>query len=340
MATIENLVHRRLATLPSGKDTVDVRKMTTSTWRLAVAGGMAGMITNTVLHPLDTVKTVRQANPKIFRGVLPTIITLIRTRGIHSLYAGIVPALIGSALSSALYFSAYERARLFLGAMTHAGHKRATLTALSAACGNITSSVLFVPKEVVKQRMQVASAQSSDFLTVATGVWRTYGVRGLYQGYKATLLRNIPSTMLRFALYEELKVRIRHFNERRYRSKSVSSSSSPDASATQLLIAGALSGAFASTLTTPMDVLKTRFATGAFPPRTTIPSAFLSIVRDQGLAGLFVGVRPRALWAALFAAVGFSSYEACKTLFSPKNGSKLVSVRPEYSVHQLKFVEK
>lgn len=289
-------------------------------WRLALSGGLAGMLTNTILHPLDTVKTVRQADPKSFHGVWPTMLTLIQTRGIPSLYAGIAPALIGSALSSALYFATYERAKTALNAIKHAAPKRVIFTALAAACGNVASSLLFVPKEVVKQRMQVASAKSSDFFSVATGVWKTYGLRGLYQGYKATLLRNIPSTMLRFVIYEELKVRFRRFNAARGGRRFLSFSGDwVDISPGQLVIAGALAGALASSITTPMDVLKTRFATGAFPPRTSIPSALTSIIRDHGISGLYVGIRPRALWAALFAGIGFSTYEACKAWILPSN---------------------
>ncbi|CAM9801279.1 unnamed protein product, partial [Discosporangium mesarthrocarpum] len=35
---------------------------------------------------------------------------------------------------------------------------------------------------------------------------RTQGLRGLYKGYWATLSRNVPSAVIRFSLYEELKL--------------------------------------------------------------------------------------------------------------------------------------
>lgn len=302
---------RRSAIFLSCTDAAKQLRMATNipVWRLAIAGGLAGMFTNAALHPLDTVKTVRQANPATFRGVIPTFVALVRTRGFFSLYAGITPALVGSALSSALYFSAYEAAKHAFAVSTRALQTRVTFTALSAACGNIASSVLFVPKEVVKQRMQSA-VDGAHFFTVASNLVRTSGARGLYRGYKATLLRNIPSTMLRFAIYEEVKILLRNMRARNDSSTGRKSTAS-DMNG-ELILAGAIAGAIASTLTTPMDVLKTRFATGAFPPQTSLPTAFRSIVREHGLPGLFVGVRPRAIWAALFAAIGFSSYEMCK----------------------------
>ncbi|PXF48072.1 Protein MITOFERRINLIKE 1, chloroplastic [Gracilariopsis chorda] len=277
------------------------------TWRLAAAGGMAGMLTNTLLHPLDTVKTVRQADPTHFRGMAPTLLKIIRTRGPFALYAGIVPALIGSAFSSALYFGAYEMVKGALAQMSPYSFQkprtRIPLTALSAACGNVASSVLFVPKEVVKQRMQSA-VDPGNFFGAAKNVLAASGISGLYRGYKATLLRNIPSTMLRFAIYEEAKLAIRRLKRE---------NSDKPLTFPEVIAAGSIAGVASSACTTPMDVLKTRFATGAIKPGTAILPAIRDIVGRDGVPGLFVGIRPRIVWAALFAAIGFSSYEVCKS---------------------------
>lgn len=307
-----NLPRSRHAIFLSSSDVVKQSHVVSvvPAWRLAVAGGLAGMFTNAALHPLDTVKTVRQANPAAFRGVIPTLVTLIRTRGPFSLYAGIMPALVGSALSSALYFSAYEAAKRVFLVSKRAMRTRVVFTALSAACGNVASSVLFVPKEVVKQRMQSA-VDGQRFLTVVSNLVRTSGARGLYRGYQATLLRNVPSTMIRFALYEEVKCFMQAMRRRDDAHDGVSTER-PDL-AVDLVSAGAVAGALASAITTPMDVIKTRFATGAFPSQTSLLSAFGNIVREHGVSGLFVGIRPRILWSALFAAIGFSSYEVCKS---------------------------
>lgn len=271
--------------------------------RLAAAGALAGMFTNTILHPLDTVKTLRQTDPTAYRGVLPSITTIIRKRGPLALYAGIAPALVGSALSSALYFGVYELIKSNLQTKTPsaftARRTRAPLTALSAACGNLASSLLFVPKEVVKQRMQAGLSHGS-FFSAAAAVVRTSGPRALYRGYKATLLRNIPSTMIRFAIYEELKLLAARASPRR------------TLSPPEYLTAGALAGAFSSACTTPMDVVKTRFATGQIKPGTGVFTALVNVVRADGVPGLFVGLRPRIIWSAMFAAIGFSTYEFCK----------------------------
>lgn len=283
-------------------------------WRLALAGGIAGAISNTLLHPLDTVKTVRQSDPSSYRGVLRTAGLIARTRGPGALYAGLGPALLGSALSSALYFGSYEAAKQRLKPALRGA--RVAAHACSAVCGNVASSILFVPKEVVKQRMQagvsvtgsVAIAGASagaGFVNAARSVVAETGVLGLYRGYKATLLRNIPSTMLRFVLFEEFR-------------RKVAANTNPDArrplSLAQYLVAGALAGAIASGITTPLDVVKTRIATGRIKFGTGVLSALRTIHCTEGVRGLYAGVRPRVLWSALGTGVGFGSYELCKSL--------------------------
>ena len=267
-------------------------------WRLALAGGIAGAISNSLLHPLDTIKTVRQYDPKSFKGVITTGRNIINQRGIGALYSGLLPALLGSAISSALYFGAYEFSKRRL--TKHIAAPRQLLHGVSAVCGNVASSVLFVPKEVVKSRMQ-AGVEQAKFINAFRGTIHNHGIFGLYRGYKATLLRNIPSTVLRFVLFEEFR-RVVQGDARNPRNLA------------QFLLAGALAGGIASGITTPLDVVKTRLSTGVLSTGTNVLPALKHIAVSQGVRGLYVGVRPRVLWSALGTGVGFGSYELCKAL--------------------------
>ena len=72
------------------------------------------------------------------------------------------------------------------------------------------------------------------------------GISGLYAGYLATLLRNIPSAVIRFAVYEELKVYL------------------GDSGWWRIMASGAVAGVASSVLTTPFDVIKTRVRIALF----------------------------------------------------------------------------
>lgn len=95
-----------------------------------------------------------------------------RSRGPRGLYGGVIPAVIGAIPSSALYFGTYEciKRRLKNAAINDEDFARTNLGVcdrhrlqpaipmISAACGNMVSSLIFVPKEIVKQKRQAAVA--------------------------------------------------------------------------------------------------------------------------------------------------------------------------------------
>lgn len=274
--------------------------------RTAIAGALAGATTSVILHPIDTAKTVRQAAPKATRGLLiPTLVQLVQRRGYGALYAGAIPAILGSAPSSALYFGTYEFLRATLLAMRR-GPPRLACNMIAAATGNLVSSIFFVPKEVIKQRMQTGQfgTQLIPALREMTSA-SNGGIASLYAGYHATLLRNVPSNMLRFSVYEELKAILRK--------RATGKPEQDGLSVPQQIVVGAVAGMFASGATTPMDVVKTRFATASrSKPSTSLYGLVREIVRHEGPSGLFVGLRARLVWSALFSSIGFSTYEIFK----------------------------
>ena len=77
------------------------------------------------------------------------------------LYRGIFPAMLGAMPSSALYFGTYECVKRRLSSLATpqtSGRPDASLRPfmhlLAASSGNAMSSMLFVPKEFVKQQLQ------------------------------------------------------------------------------------------------------------------------------------------------------------------------------------------
>jgi solute carrier family 25 S-adenosylmethionine transporter 26 len=217
--------------------------------------------------------------------------------------------------SSALYFGAYETTKTAL--QTRLAYdenslwNRLWVFGLSAASGNILSSAAFVPKELIKQQMQYTG---TNMQTTVLGVLRKDGPSGLYRGYQATLIRNIPSAVLRFAIYEEIK-RVWNQDEQ----------PAPIGFSWKLFIAGAVAGAVASGVMTPVDVLKTRLSTGTCP--VDARSCFQYVVEQEGWKGLYAGAGSRMAFSGLFSAIGFGSFEAAKCWLG-------VSDRPDASSQQ------
>ena len=252
-----------------------------TTLRVAVAGGIAGATGTLVLYPLDTAKTLRQSNPEKYRDVRMALQEMVQGHagkyhniGMQQAYSGVLSAVLFSIPSSALYFGAYETAKTFLMSKFSDKDKsklqlrtRLTIHGLAAASGNIASSIIFVPKEYIKQQMQVSKGQLM-LMDVVKSTFQTKGITGFYKAYSSTIMRNIPSAILRFALYEELN---RAFSSHRHRHHDNNDNNNDPSLSSSIRIMplcflhGALAGAMSSGTMTPLDVVKPRIATNAVP---------------------------------------------------------------------------
>ncbi|XP_023849844.1 S-adenosylmethionine mitochondrial carrier protein isoform X2 [Salvelinus namaycush] len=159
-----------------------------------VAGGCAGMCVDLTLFPLDTIKTRLQSQQGF-----------TKAGGFRGIYAGVPSAAIGSFPNAAAFFVTYESTKSILGAhgALSAPHMAPVTHMLGASLGEVVACLIRVPTEVVKQRTQ--ASLSSNTYQVLLATLREEGVRGLYRGYKSTVLREIPFSLVQFPLWEYLK---------------------------------------------------------------------------------------------------------------------------------------
>ncbi|CAN1842440.1 S-adenosylmethionine carrier 1, chloroplastic/mitochondrial, partial [Linum perenne] len=156
-----------------------------------IAGGAAGVVVETALYPIDTIKTRLQAarggGKIVWKG----------------LYSGLAGNIAGVLPASALFVGVYEPVKQKLLQVVPENFSAfAHLTA--GAIGGLAASFVRVPTEVVKQRMQTgqfSSAPSAVRLIVAKE-----GFKGLYAGFGAFLLRDLPFDALQFCIYEQIRI--------------------------------------------------------------------------------------------------------------------------------------
>lgn len=121
------------------------------------------------------------------------------------------------------------------------------------------ASILYVPSEVLKTRLQLQGRYNNPFFysgynykstwDAARTIVRTEGVGALYSGYKATIIRDLPFSALQFACYEQL------------RRLAIDTTGTHDIGIGLEVATAVSAGGIAGTITCPLDVVKTRTQT-------------------------------------------------------------------------------
>lgn len=162
-----------------------------------ISGGMAGLVVDVVLFPIDTIKTRLQSEKRFWRA-----------GGFRGIYNGLGPAAAGSVPSAALFFCTYESMKKLLAPYAH-GQQTHLVHMSSSAIAEVVACLVRVPVEIAKQRRQVASTkyQHIGATRILIQAYQTEGVfRGLYRGFGATVLREIPFAFIQYPLWEYFKL--------------------------------------------------------------------------------------------------------------------------------------
>ncbi|KAL7594686.1 S-adenosylmethionine carrier 1, chloroplastic/mitochondrial [Lactuca sativa] len=265
----------------------------------AVAGAAAGVVVESALYPLDTIKTRLQA----VRGGGQIIL--------KGLYSGLAGNLAGVLPASAIFIGVYEPTKQKL--LKICPENLSALAHLTAgAVGGAASSIIRVPTEVVKQRMQTghfASAPDAVRLIVAKE-----GFKGLFAGYSSFLLRDLPFDAIQFCIYEQLRIG--------YKLAAKRNLSDPENA-----VIGAFAGAITGAVTTPLDVIKTRLMVqGSGNQYKSISHCVSTILKEEGPSAFLKGMGPRVLWIGIGGSIFFGVLEKTKQLLAerrPTDSNKL-----------------
>eukprot|EP00158_Paraphelidium_tribonemae_P007306 Partr_v1_DN28189_c0_g1_i1_m55492 putative solute carrier family 25 (mitochondrial iron transporter), member len=293
---------------------------------------------------------------------LPTFIrSVVGAEGLGALWRGVGSMVLGAGPAHALYFATYEESkRRLIDSRTI--ENPLVAAAVAGAAATIVADAFMNPFDVVKQRMQMGYATTETCLTNCSvpsstsacsppssaavlryrSIWHcfthtlsTEGVAAFYVSYPATLAMTIPFVSINFSAYEFMRRELHPVIWR------MSSSSSGDASGYDAhayspmthVVAGAVAGAVASFLTTPMDVSKTLLQTRGVSTcphirsASTLGDAFGIIWAREGFRGFWRGVGARVISSMPAAGVSWLTYEYFKWIL---HGRQYFEAKQEY----------
>ncbi|KAJ3015960.1 hypothetical protein HKX48_004299 [Thoreauomyces humboldtii] len=276
-----------------------------------LGGGVSGLAACVLLQPLDLVKTRLQQHhstlpplpmanaPLLARSTLWSVATqVVRSESLTGLWRGTVPTIFRNVPGSALYFGCLERSRSILGAL---GVGRSTANLAAGAGSRVAVGLLLMPITVVKVRFESDLYRYKTVLGAVRGIVADGGVRGLFAGSGATVLRDAPHAGLYVLFYEHSKTLLKA-------ALPPSAGATPTSTWGVHMAAAGASGIAATVATNPFDVLKTRMQLD--PARyATMPATAWKIATEERISGFFAGMLPRLLRKTVSAAITWTIYE-------------------------------
>eukprot|EP00889_Picochlorum_renovo_P003939 jgi/Picre1/30969/NNA_006328.t1 len=248
----------------------------------AIAGGIAGAITATVVCPLDVLKTRLQVQSRAalaHQGIGGGLSKILRDEGARGLYRGLNPTLFALLPNWAVYFTVYERLKSAVGMRLSPNSSTGPGVHMIAAAGAGAATMLITnPLWVVKTRLQTQTGLGPS-------------------------LFGVMHVVIQFPLYESLKKEIS--NRRIARDPK----SDGELTLPELVFTSAASKMVASTATYPHEVVRSRMHVSGSGAFSGLASTCRTIITEGGLLGFYQGCLTNLLRTTPAAAVTFTSFE-------------------------------
>ncbi|KAI0444579.1 mitochondrial carrier domain-containing protein [Xylaria telfairii] len=285
-------------------------------------GSVAGAFGAFMVYPIDLVKTRMQnqrgADPgqRLYKNSVDCFRKVVANEGFRGLYSGILPQLVGVAPEKAIKLTVNDIVR---GAFTDkkSGHIGLPYEIFAGGAAGGCQVVFTNPLEIVKIRLQVQGemVKANEGAQKRSAMWivRNLGLKGLYKGASACLLRDVPFSAIYFPTYSHLKKDL--FGE----------SPTKKLGIVQLLAAGAIAGMPAAYLTTPCDVIKTRLQVEARKGDTNytgLRHAAQTILKEEGFKAFFKGGPARILRSSPQFGFTLAAYEVLQSVLPFPGTSK------------------
>lgn len=266
-----------------------------------VAGSLSGTCSTFLFQPLDLVKTRVQSSINVGPrpiGMLTVVSTVVQQERVVGLWRGLVPSISRCVPGIGIYFSTIHYLK---------GHfetsKKPLESVLIGASARSVAAITMLPFTVLKTRYESGEFPYKSMTRAVFKIYGTEGLKGLFSGLTATLMRDVPFSGLYFMFYTQFK----------QMNMGVPDSKLPMFHFT----CGVTAGMMASIITQPADVIKTHMQ--LYPKKFgRIRHAVIHVYERDGIDGFWRGILPRTIRRTLMAALAWTVYEEVSKSFGLK----------------------
>ncbi|VEN36516.1 unnamed protein product [Callosobruchus maculatus] len=242
-------------------------------------GGLASAGAACCTHPLDLLKVQLQTQQEGKTTLVGLTKNIVKKHGVLALYNGLSASLLRQLTYSTTRFALYELTKQHINADSF--YKKVLIAAVSGAAGGFVGT----PADMVNVRMQndmkLPMEQRRNYKHALDGLFRVYreeGLARLFSGASTATSRAVLMTIGQLSFYDQIKMMILRttwFKD----------------NMTTHFVCSLMAGGIATTLTQPLDVLKTR-AMNAKPGEYKNLFAIVIHTAKLGPLGFFKGYVP------------------------------------------------
>ncbi|CAL4956429.1 unnamed protein product [Urochloa decumbens] len=290
----------------------------------AVAGGSAGVISATVLCPLDVIKTRLQVYglpSNLSSGTAPpgrVIISgfqqILKNEGFPGLYRGLSPTIVALFPTWAVTFSVYNHVKGLLHSEDGNNCELSVqANVLAASCAGIATATATNPLWVVKTRLQTQGMRPGvvpyqSILSALQRIAKEEGIRGLYSGLLPSLV-GVAHVAIQLPVYEKVKL---YFAKR-------DNTTVDKLSPTQVAMCSSGSKVAASIITYPHEVVRSKLQEQGRDHHgatrySGVTDCIKQVYKNEGFPGFYRGCATNLLRTTPNAVITFTSYEMINRL--------------------------
>lgn len=169
-------------------------------------GSVAGIISQTIVFPLDVIYTHSINNPMKYPNLISSAYTIYKEGGIRTFWRGLKPTVLGAIIYEGSQYYCYSSLRDFFAKRNHGYLDPWTICAIGAISGIVSQTASF-PFDTVRRRVMIDKNKGLNhslkdcFLEIVHGE----GIMGLFKGIELNLIKMIPYGSVQYLVYEELK---------------------------------------------------------------------------------------------------------------------------------------
>ncbi|CEP62130.1 flavin adenine dinucleotide transporter FLX1 LALA0_S04e08526g [Lachancea lanzarotensis] len=177
----------------------------------ALSGAATALLTNPIWVVKTRIMSTSTHAQRRYKSTLDGIFKIYQKEGLTGFWRGLVPSIFGVA-QGAIYFSAYDslKHRYFASRNIKEEQKLGNFeNILLTSMSKMVSVSAVYPLQLLKSNLQsfeaVGNEASYKLWALVGSIYTKDGVKGLYKGLAANLVRAIPSTCITFCIYENLR---------------------------------------------------------------------------------------------------------------------------------------